>query len=67
MGACSKCDGTGVCHNGIHKEEGFLDTALNAATGWMYTCEECGEDADAPGDCGTCDGSGIYGDDGDDE
>jgi hypothetical protein len=63
MGACSKCGGTGVCHNGIHRTDGFRDEVLNATTGFLYTCDECGEGADTPGNCGTCNGSGEYGDD----
>lgn len=63
MGACSKCNGTGVCHNGIHSTHGFLDEALNAVTGGMYTCEDCGQAANTPGDCPNCNGTGEWKDD----
>lgn len=60
MGACSKCNGTGVCHNGIHRTEGFFEEALNAVAGGMYTCEDCGQSADNPGDCPNCGGTGEW-------
>ena len=58
MAKCSECDGTGVCHNGIHDSSGVVDEVLGQTTGSMYTCKDCKEDSDNPGDCHVCGGSG---------
>lgn len=63
MGTCSKCNGTGICKNGIHKEDGWLDTVVNQTTGGLHECPDCGNTADNPGDCPNCGGTGEYGDD----
>lgn len=59
MATCSHCDGSGRCQNGIHdRGSSLLDEAVTEITGGMYTCDDCGEDADSPGECVHCGGTG---------
>ena len=63
MAKCRECDGTGVCHHNIHRVSDWVDEIVQETTGSMYTCPDCDEDADNPGDCPACDGTGEVDDD----
>ena len=67
MGACSECDGTGVCHNDIHHSSDVDDEVMSSdvadedmgeAPGFMHICPDCKEEADDPGACFFCGGTG---------
>ena len=56
---CGSCNGTGLCHNPIHKEEGHFELTPDPFALWA-TCEECGEKSISPGVCFPCGGKGHY-------
>lgn len=66
MTKCSECDGTGVCHNNIHRTSDWVDEVAQQTTGSMYTCSDCDGDSDNPGDCQVCDGTGEVDDEDED-
>lgn len=56
MGKCKECNGTGNCINKVHDNDDIIEEILSEPIG---NCPDCGQQANDPGICWTCDGIGC--------